>query len=281
MTEWRATSPISDLPAAVRDLQVRVRRLERREWWIWWASIVVMLLLTTAVVSLALPQLAGEASPFVQLMLSQAVRGLVGLVLLFNLYTIYQYFLIRRLRRKLADEMQKSRELENRADALYQLAVEDPLTGLYNRRFADQRLATEIARSQRHGRPFTVVCLDLDNFKQINDAHGHAAGDAVLKEFAARLLGSIRTADMAARIGGDEFLVVLLECPIEFATRLVARLHPFEVEVEGKKLALEISAGWTGYQPGDTAESLMARADQALYDNKRKAKSDPAVVDVT
>jgi two-component system cell cycle response regulator len=270
--EPKSASGGPDLPSTIDILNKRIERLERREWWMWWASVVVMLLLTVAVVSAALPQLLDESDPIVRQQLGQAVRGLAGLVLLFNVYSIYQYITVRRLRRQLAEQIRKTRELEDQAESLYRLAVMDPLTGLYNRRFADQCLAAEIARSQRHGRPFTVVCVDVDNFKQINDAYGHAAGDMVLREFAERLRRSVRTADTAARIGGDEFFALLLECTPENSARMLARLGPFDVEWEGQRITVGISAGWTGFQESDTPETVMARADRALYESKRKSK---------
>ncbi len=89
------------------------------------------------------------------------------------------------------------------------MALLDPLTGLFNRRYIEQRLEDEIARPQRHGRPLSVILLDLDEFKQVNDTYGHGAGDALLKAFAERLNKATRGSDASARYGGDEFLVVL------------------------------------------------------------------------
>src|SRR5437660_11446605 len=90
----------------------------------------------------------------------------------------------------------------------------DSLTGLYNRRFAEQRLAAEVARSERRGHPLTVLTLDLNNFKEINDTYGHPAGDQVLQEFATRLNKVIRGSDLAVRLGGDEVWVVVPECTL-------------------------------------------------------------------
>lgn len=253
----------------LREIQLRLDRLERREWWMWWAAVIVMLLLTTGIVSFAIPGLFNGSTPTFQFQLSQAVRGLVGLVLLFNTYTIYQHLLIKRLRRKLGEQVQRTTQLQTQAEEFYRLAVEDSLTGLHNRRFADERIATEVARSQRHGQPFTVVSLDLDDFKQINDLYGHSAGDTVLREFGERLRKAIRTSDMAARMGGDEFVVLMLECPPEHARHLINRLQPLEVELGGRKISLNISAGWTGYRIGDQPADLLDRADRDLYENKR------------
>lgn len=257
----------------IREIQERLDRLERREWFLWWSVVVVMLLLTTAVVSLSFPQLLSDANPFTQLQLSQSVRGLVGLVLIFNIYTVYQHLQIRRLRGALAEKLAQMGELETRAEQFYSLAVQDHLTGLYNRRYADERLASELRRSQRNGQPLTAVLLDLDGFKLINDRFGHSAGDRALREFATRLKRAIRSTDLAARIGGDEFLVLLLECPSDKVPIFLNRLGDVEVEIEGKNYPIGISTGWATCQPGDKPEALLDRADKSLYARKRDAKA--------
>lgn len=259
----------------IREIQLRLERLERREWFLWWAVVVVMLLLTTAVVSLSFPELLRDANPFAQLQISQSVRALVGLVLIFNIYTIYQHLQIRRLRGALEEQMAQIVDLETRAEQFYSLAVQDHLTGLYNRRYADERLAIELRRSQRHGQPLTVVLLDLDGFKQVNDRYGHAAGDHVLREFAKRLKRAIRSTDLVARIGGDEFLVLLLECPGDRVQVFLNRLGTIEVELGGLKYPLGMSTGWATCQKGDQPESLIDRADKSLYSRKRDAKAKP------
>src|SRR5713101_1256112 len=220
----------------MKKVQTALRRLERHDWWLWWAAVVVMLLLTVAVVSLSLPTLMEDRSNFFQFNLEQAVRGLVGLVLLFNTYTIYQQVLIRRLRRQAAGQIEMMASLRLRANEYHKLAMIDPLTGLYNRRFAEQRLQAEVDRSRRYGHPITVLLIDLNDFKQINDKHGHLAGDLVLKEFAARLARSIRMSDLAVRMGGDEFMVLLPECPADQVPSLLSRIGKVEVEYRGSMI---------------------------------------------
>src|SRR6185437_10297626 len=99
---------------------------------------------------------------------------------------------------------------------------------------------------------------------------GHAAGDATLQAFADRLNKVIRTSDLAVRLGGDEFLVILPECPAERIPGLLARLGSLEVEYEGKKIAVSSAAGWAGYENGEAPEQLLERADKALYATKRE-----------
>src|ERR1700737_3604797 len=129
------------------EVQEQLRKLERRDWWLWSMAVIVMLLLTFAVFSMSFPKLAKVDDPFFQFSLNQAVRGLVGLVLLFNTYTIYQQAMIKRLRRQFSQQLDAMSQLNMRAEELHRLATTDPLTGLANRRTAEQRLAAEAARS--------------------------------------------------------------------------------------------------------------------------------------
>ena len=272
------TLPEEPAEARLQEIQASLRKLERRDWWLWAVALVVMLLLTLAVVSLTFPGLLRNEDPFFQFSLNQAVRGLVGLVLLFNSYTIYQQVMIKRLRRHFAEQIEVINRLQVRAHEFHKLSTIDALTGLYNRRFAEQRLAAEAARSQRYGHPLTVLALDLNNFKQINDRYGHAAGDQVLKEFAARLNRPIRVSDLAARMGGDEFLVLLPECPVEQVHSLLARLRPLEVDYQGNKIPVQFSAGWAGYERGETPDQFLERADKTLYADKRAGKAQVAQI---
>jgi diguanylate cyclase (GGDEF)-like protein len=275
------STPDSKLPEAphetrMEELQASLKKLERRDWWLWAIAIVVMLLLTGAVVSLSFPGLMKTEDPIFQFSLNEAARGLVGLVLLFNTYSIYQQVQIKRLRRQFSEQLQAMSRLKARAEEFHRLATVDPLTGLYNRRFAESRLAAEASRSQRYGHPLTVVSFDLNNFKQINDRFGHPAGDQVLKEFAERLNDAIRVSDYAVRMGGDEFLVILPECPTEQAQALFKRLATLEVNYAGHMIPVQYSAGWVGYEPGESPEKFLERADRLLYANKRSGKQNAA-----
>jgi diguanylate cyclase (GGDEF)-like protein len=248
-----------------KELAEERRRLDRRDWWVRGYSIFVILLLTFAVISLTLPAVLTGAETIFRIKFTEAVFGLITLILLFNIYTIYQEILIKRLRRQLLEKQDHSYILRN-------LAMVDPLTGLYNRRFAEQRLAAEVARSERRGHPLTVLTLDLNNFKEINDTYGHPAGDQVLQEFASRLNKVIRGSDLAVRLGGDEFLVVLPECTLEQLKLVLERLRSFALDWQGQKIPVTFSAGWKDYEMGDRPEEMLAQADQALYTSKRASK---------
>src|SRR6266705_668820 len=254
-----------------RDLELerQFRGIEKRDWWLWAWCILVVLLLVFAVIALCLPAVRSGAETIFKVKMVDVVFGLIALVVLFNVYALSQAILIRRLRRQLAEK-------QGHSDLLRTLAMVDPLTGLYNRRFAEQRLAAEVARSERKGHPLTILTLDLNNFKQINDTHGHPAGDLVLQEFAARLNKAIRGADLAVRLGGDEFMVLLPECTLQQLELVLGRLGSLEVDWHGQKIPVTFSAGWKQYEMGDGPEQMLKRADEVLYDRKRGSKKTQA-----
>ena len=272
-----STSPI-DQPdpsshTGLPELQAELQKLERRDWRLWSMAVIVMLLLTFAVFAMSFPGFVKVDDPFFQSSLNRAVRGLIGLVLIFNAYTIYQQVTVKRLRRNFSRKIEEMRILQVRAEEFERLALVDSLTGLSNRRVAEGCLKSEAARSERYGHPLTVVSFDLDKFKQVNDTYGHLAGDEVLKEFARRLASAVRLSDMAARMGGDEFLVLLPECTPSQVHALLDRLRPMETEYAGTKIPICFSAGWVGYEKGESTEQFLERADRTLYAEKRLAKS--------
>jgi diguanylate cyclase (GGDEF)-like protein/PAS domain S-box-containing protein len=147
-------------------------------------------------------------------------------------------------------------------EQLGELARTDPLTGLANRRLWDERIAVELARAQRYDRPLCIAALDLDRFKPYNDAHGHQAGDVLLCEATAAWRGGLRGADLLSRWGGDEFALLLPDCDLDCAERIVARLQ--EVTPGGED-GVGCSAGLVCWEVGESAERVVARADAALY----------------
>jgi diguanylate cyclase (GGDEF)-like protein len=272
MDEQSPVVEINGSPAS--EIQLTMRRMDQREWWLWSYAVMITLLLLVAVASFAFPALLSntDSAGFYSFFLNQAVRGLVGLVLIFNVYVIYQQLQISRIRRQLTDQVFAVDKVEVLAQEVYKMALLDPLTGLFNRRYIEQRLEDEITRSQRHGRALSAILFDLDEFKQVNDTYGHAAGDALLRAFAERLSKATRGSDASARYGGDEFLVVLPECRPENVQHVLKRLTGIRVEIDGRSLPIAFSAGWADLIAGETARELLTRADAALYANKR-AKS--------
>ena len=260
----------SDYGAA--KISADLRRLERRDLWAWMNAVVIILGLTGAVFSLSASLQWMGMKTVLGVDYRVAVRALVILVLAFTAHTIYQQVKLRKLRREL-------KEQHVQAEVFRRLAMFDPLTGLCNRRFAEQRLKAEIARSERRGHALIVVLVDLNDFKEINDKYGHQASDLVLKEFAKRLSNSTRGSDVAARWGGDEFMMLLVDCEVEQLSRVLVRLEGFEVQVNGKTLPVSVAAGWKAHEPGDRVEELIEAADRRLYYNMEIVKKrEPAAV---
>jgi diguanylate cyclase (GGDEF)-like protein len=158
------------------------------------------------------------------------------------------------------------------------MAKTDPLTGISNRSYFMDLLNTEFRRSMRHKRTFSVLSLDLDNFKSINDTYGHAAGDEVLRS-ATRILqnSELRKGDFFGRIGGEEFGFVLPETDLkgasDVAERLRINLEKTAVVFKRKELYVTASIGASEYKAGDTEDTLLQRADQAMYRAKKSGRN--------
>lgn len=158
------------------------------------------------------------------------------------------------------------------------LSLTDEYTGLPNRRAFMRRLQDEIGRAQRYGSPLALALLDLDEFKAINDAYGHAAGDEVLRSYAAHVLSILRHHDLVARYGGEEFAVLLpntsLDGAIAALSKVRNRAQAIRCHVDGKELRVPtFSAGLTLYSPGDLHTTLVDRADRGLYRAKRLGRN--------
>jgi diguanylate cyclase (GGDEF)-like protein len=260
----------SEKPELFRE---RLRKLDRKQWWLWSTTVLILVLLTVAVASFAFPALLSREESTYSFYLNQSVRALVGIVLLFTVYLVYQQSQILRMRGQIAEQIESLARVQTLTAEVYKLAALDQLTGLYNRRSGEQRLAEEISRSLRYGRPLTLLMLDLDGLKQTNDVLGHAGGDLVLKAFSERLQRAIRGSDLAVRLGGDEFMVMLPECRAEEVHHVLLRLEGASVTYEGHHVPCRFSRGWVDYRAGETALEFMKRADDVLYSNKRSRKN--------
>jgi diguanylate cyclase (GGDEF)-like protein len=157
---------------------------------------------------------------------------------------------------------------------LRELSIRDSLTGLFNRRHLHQRLAEEIARADRSGRRFSVAMLDLDNFKQVNDEHGHQTGDEVLIAFAEDLAGRVRRTDCVGRWGGEEFLLILPETERSYALQLLEELRAHVARPREGLPAFTVSAGVAEF-PADGRDvlPLVAAADSRLYEAKHLGRN--------
>jgi two-component system cell cycle response regulator len=160
------------------------------------------------------------------------------------------------------------------------LALTDDLTGLYNRRYVFAHLNELLARAPDDGGEIALMLFDIDHFKQVNDCHGHPAGDDVLRELAGRAMRQLRSVDLVGRLGGEEFVVVMPETSLGGATVVAERLRiavasePFEVQGQATKLPVTVSIGVAVTGPAkETLESLLKRTDDALYAAKNAGRN--------
>ena len=262
-----------DAVGALEESRERLKRLESRDWWLWGTAVTILLLIASALFIMQFPRLMNQQELLESRQLSVAVRGLFGLVALFSGFAIYQQVAIKRLRSRIASQVGMMAALEARAEVFEKLAILDPLTGLFNRRFATDHLPSEIARAERQGYPFTLLMIDLNGFKQINDVYGHAIGDQALREFAHALKKSVRSSDLPVRMGGDEFMVLLPECRAYSVPECLARLKGLTITHNGAGIELRFSAGWCEWRPGETPEQLIERTDHSVYVDKRTGKA--------
>jgi diguanylate cyclase (GGDEF)-like protein len=170
--------------------------------------------------------------------------------------------------------------LVSRSQKLLQMATSDPLTGLFNRGYVDDRFAIELSRARRHGKLLTIAVIDADRFKSLNDTHGHSAGDHVLRKLGAMLRDSFRQSDTVGRYGGEEFVVILPEMDIEAAQRKLETLRelvastPMELPTRGEKVQVTISAGLATFpQDGEDALDLYASADLRMFQAKKEGRN--------
>jgi two-component system cell cycle response regulator len=161
-----------------------------------------------------------------------------------------------------------------------EMAITDGLTGLHNRRYLESHLGALVEQASARNKPLSVLVLDIDHFKGINDTHGHDVGDEVLREFAVRVRKSIRGIDLACRYGGEEFVVVMPETDMAVAGTVAERLRrkiagePFMVEQGARAIDVTVSAGIASLEISDDgAAALLKRADQALYRAKRGGRN--------
>jgi diguanylate cyclase (GGDEF)-like protein len=181
---------------------------------------------------------------------------------------------------ELAERIAPAIENARRFREARKLADLDALTGLHNRRYFQETLAREVDRAQRYRRLLSVVMVDVDGFKEINDRIGHLAGDVVLAEIADRIRQVVRSADVPCRVGGDELAVIVPEVEVGQARQLVGRIQR---AVSSQPIAragrVRVSAGVADLQPNDTPTSLFERADESLYAAKHAGKGGLAAAD--
>ena len=161
-------------------------------------------------------------------------------------------------------------QLSQRGEDLAHAAAVDPVTGMFNRRYLETRIAAELERSRRSSQTVGLLMLDVDTFKDINDLMGHQSGDAVLRKIAEIMRRSVRASDVCTRYGGDEFAIIVPEhgpTALQTAERIRSRIEAFRWETLGvpQNLHVTVSIGVAIGAPGESPEPLIGRADQNLY----------------
>lgn len=183
-----------------------------------------------------------------------------------------------RLRQSHAEIMAANEAMQQQNQVLETLSITDSLTGLYNRSKLDAILADELARFKRTQRQFALLMLDIDHFKTLNDTYGHITGDEILRSVARILLQSVRSIDYAARYGGDELIIILVDTSVDLAAKTAERIRSHvenaQYNTNGSTITVTVSIGIVQCQPDDiTPTAVFARADKALYQAKRAGRN--------
>jgi diguanylate cyclase (GGDEF)-like protein len=187
--------------------------------------------------------------------------------------------LLERALRYAAESEQRMADQLARISQLEDLSNTDALTGLLNRRGFCDHLGYAIGRARRYGETGIIAYCDLDNFKSVNDGHGHATGDALLIHVGGQLAGSVRDIDLIGRLGGDEFGIVLVNANWKNGVKRITSLHwtleNTPLDFQGESINAQLSIGMEPYGPQDSVEDLLHRADMAMYYNKRRRHAGP------
>jgi diguanylate cyclase (GGDEF)-like protein len=232
---------------------------------IWTGGFMVLMLLGLLLISVVLP--------LPQFEIRQQTLTLVTTSFILAMLTAQSYQFAK-MRKHVSRERKK---LNAALEQVQSLMRHDTMTGLYNRQGMQERLDMEVKRCTDSGHSFSVAMVDLDHFKFVNDAHGHAVGDEVLQSFARCSRQVLRDTDLIARWGGEEFVILMLDTsPADMAsialTRLRQVLQGMQVSQPVPDLRITFSAGYAMWQPGEDIDHLMSRADQALYQAKHDGR---------
>ncbi len=208
----------------------------------------------------------------------RVLRGLDLGVNDFILRPIDRNELVARVRTQLRRKRYADTLREN-VQAAFELAVVDALTGLNNRRFLETHLSSALDHAAHMGRPLSLMILDVDHFKAVNDTYGHDAGDEVLKGLAQRVRRVVRSADLVCRLGGEEFVIVMPDTPLAVAAKIAERVRaavqsaPFQIDVGGLAIPVTTSIGIAERAADANPDALLRRADKALYDSKTAGRN--------
>jgi len=246
-----------------------LRKIARREWWLWFSAFFVATLSALAFLLSSFPSFFRHSEHFYEIRSDQARWGILCLLLLFNGWMLYRQWSFRRQRKQLSGQ---NAGADAQPGELSDSSGIDPVTGLHTRAFIEQQLGKEIARARRQNTALSLATVHLDEFAEVNKLYGQSAMDEALKELARRLKKACRGSDFAARLAGDDFLLVLPECNLGEVKAVLNRLGALEMVCSGRKMNLVYTTGWVDYQPGDLPADLLKRAAQLLHLYENAAK---------
>lgn len=257
-------------PAELDRIKKQIRSLERRDW-LWWSVGLLSLLLVVGGVLGWFLLRPGNGDRALNVPLSALVVFLYAAAVVaaaFNVYALVRNKETGRVKTELLLET-----LENQVGRLQGMV--DPMTRVYNRHCLEEMLSKEMARAERHGKIFSLVLVDLDRFKSINDRFGHLMGDFVLAEIGQILRSCVRGSDVIIRYGGDEFVLVLAETDLRGAEvvvrRIQKRIEEWNTTNRVARFDLTASTGISVYSEGKKGSDLIAEADQKMYSMKESS----------
>src|SRR5260370_15980169 len=239
-----------------------LRKIARREWWLWFSAFFVATLSALAFLLSSFPSFFRHSEHFYEIRSDQARWGILCLLLLFNGWMVCRQWSSRRQRKQLSGQ---NAGADAQPGEISDSSGIDPVTGLHTRAFIEQQLGKEIARARRQNTALSLATVHLDEFAEINTRYGQSAMDEALKELARRLKKACRGSDFAARLAGDDFLLVLPECNLGEVKAVLNRLGALEMVCSGRKINLVYTTGGVDYQPGDLPPDLLKRAAPLLH----------------
>jgi len=263
-----------DQAARRNKLWQEIRSLEGRDFQIWGIGLLIVVVVAAGFAALILPNVMWHLTSMRVdgRYLPQLLSGFIVLVILFNIYAINQRRLLHNTREELVRQL-------IRGEVAEKMSLIDPMTEVFNRRYLDEIIPTEVSRAERLNAPFSLLMLDLDAFKSVNTRFGHLVGDQILKEVALLLRLTFRPSDIIVRYGGDEFLVLLPGTTEEQAERAVQRLFEAVDRWNGGNASLGykmgLSWGVATFRKGANVAEVFEAADQKMFQFKTRQKRSP------
>jgi diguanylate cyclase (GGDEF)-like protein len=246
----------------VQAAEINPQKISRHEWWLWFSALLVTVLSAVAFLLSSIHSFFRHADYFYEIRSDQARWATLCLILIFNAWLVYRQWSFRRLRRQSTEQPLDSQALSQQ---ISEVAGLDPVTGLYTRSSLEQHLGKEVARARRQNTALSLATVHVDEFAHLSARYGKPAVDAALKELGRRLKKASRGSDIAARLGDDDFLLLLPECGVNEVKQVLNRLGAVEVSSSGQKIPLNFTTGWVDYQPGDLPADLLKRAADLLH----------------